>query len=237
MLNKTHVTALTTLADVLTEPHDLDEALAAVTSVTCQLMGTRQAGILLRDEQRKQLIVHSLVGVDSPQVKIGHPLEAPLRLQEILWKVRTTHRIDWLQSGVEGIVFPILSTPIRIRGKVVGLMITGDMVEEQDAFDPDEKKLYKVVATLASMVIERAKAYDYLHNSFALRAQIMLENDESSEGKEGKEELMVASLTNPDKVVRLLATSFYKELEKAGFGPSQITVAAAQLLDCMIQKK
>lgn len=48
---------------------------------------------------------------------------------------------------------------------------------------------------------------------------------------------MISSLNNPNKVVRLLAESFYKELTRAGFSPGHITTAAAHILECITRNE
>jgi GAF domain-containing protein len=233
MLDKSSLSALTTIADTLTDPHDLENALNMITTVTCELMNTGQAGILLRDNENHQLIVKAVKSASRTGVKQGKPLKVPPRLHGILWKVKTTHRINDIESGVQGLKFPILCTPLKIKGEVIGLLITGDPTDDGKAFGPNQRKLYKVLATFASLAIERAKAYDYLHNQFAQRAHDMLKE---SEGAEDAQDLMIASVTNPDKVIRLLASSFYKELDRAGFESTHITIAASQILDCMLGK-
>ena len=114
MLDKSALSALTKLADTLTDPHDLDSALAMITTITCDLMETRQAAILLRDEDHHQLIVKALRSAGATSVQPGLPLKLPPRLHGILWKAKTTHRINDIQAGVRGLVFPILSTPLKI---------------------------------------------------------------------------------------------------------------------------
>jgi GAF domain-containing protein len=235
MLDKSALSALTTLADTLTDPHDLDNALAMITTITCDLMETGQAAILLRDEDHHQLIVKALRSAGTTSVQLGLPLKLPPRLHGILWKAKTTHRINDIQAGVRGLVFPILSTPLKIKGEVIGLLITGDPKNPTQAFGEDQRKLYKVLATFASLAIERAKAYDYLHNHLAHRAHDLL--NEAGAKHEDAQDLMITSVTNPEKVVRLLANSFYKELDRAGFSPAHITIAASQLLEGMLQKK
>ena len=60
---------LTLLSEALTMQRTLEEGLDHITSMTCNLLETEQAVFLFRDEERKELIVKSVVGIDSPNVK------------------------------------------------------------------------------------------------------------------------------------------------------------------------
>ena len=59
---------LTLLSEALTMQRTLEEGLDHITSMTCNLLETEQAVFLFRDEERKELIVKSVVGIDSPNV-------------------------------------------------------------------------------------------------------------------------------------------------------------------------
>ena len=161
----------------------------------------------------------------------------PDRLKRILWKTRFTHQINWIEAGIEHIGFPILVTPISVRGTRVGLFITGKG-RTGEPYDTIRQRLHALIATFASLVIENAKIYDYLRQRFAEHSHdLVLENRREAHGaRDEAEQLMVSSLTNPDKVVRLLAESFYKELSRAGFSVGNITMAAAHILECITRE-
>lgn len=230
----TSLSALRLLANALTVPHTLDEGLESITRMNCELMASEQTAILLRDEGRQALIVRTCRGVRSPNLRVGHPIQVPERLERILWRTRYTHQINWIEAGIEHIGFPILVTPISVRGTRVGLLITGKGHAGR-RYDPIRQQLHALIASFASLVIENAKIYDYLRQRFAERSsELILENRrEANGGRDETQQLMVSSLTNPDKVVRLLAESFYKELARAGFSAGNITMAAAHILECI----
>jgi GAF domain-containing protein len=234
----TSVDVLRLLAGALTVPHTLDQGLESITRMNCELMGSDQTALLLRDEGRGELIVRACRGVHSPNLRPGHPINVPPRLKRILWRSLHTHQINWIEAGIEHIGFPILVTPILIRGVRAGLLITGKSRGEE-RYDKVRQHLHELIATFASLVIENAKIYDYLRQQFAQRSKdLIVENRKESNGERDEaEQLMVSSLTNPDKVVKLLAESFYKELVKAGFGAGNITMAAAHILECITRDK
>lgn len=223
---------LALLCDALDHPGSVSESLEQISQITCALMETRQTVILLRDEDRNDLVVHALAGLESPALRVGHPLGVPERLKSILWRLRGLRQIGSIAAGIEGIGFPILVTPLKIKGERIGLLITGQAVG-RPVFSDRRRRLFLLTASLASLLLENAKVYDYLRQQFAQRSTELLEaNRRASHGPADEtERLMVASLKNPTKVVRLLAASFYKELVRAGFSPDHITTAAAELLD------
>ena len=234
----TSLHVLSLLCDALNTPHTLDEGLQRIATITGELMETGQTVVLLRDEERRDLIVRTRVGIEEDGVRVGYALDVSDRLMRILWRVRHTHQIGSLRTGIEGIGFPILVVPLRVKGERVGLLITGQVQGADHSFDDVKRRLFVLIASFASLVIENAKVYDYLRQQFAQRSQELIEANrrEAVTGDE-THQLMIASLKDPSKVARLLAVSFYKELARAGFAPDQIAAAAAEILDCINRRE
>ena len=210
------------LSEALTVPRSLDDGLDQITSMTRKLMGTDQAGFLFRDEGTHNLILRSAVGIEGDKLRVGFPVDLPARLHSILWRLRSLHQINWVDSGIEGLRFPMIVMPVTVKGERIGLLVaSGAKSESNKPYDPIRRRLFSLIGSFASLVIENSKVYDYLRQHFAIKSQEFLKN------------LRVLSLNNPTKVVRLLAESFYKELVRAGFNAGHITIAAAQILDCL----
>ncbi len=236
----TNLDILNLLTDALTSPLTIDEALNRITAITCRLMDTEQAVFLFREEERRELVVRSVVGVDSPNVRAGHALVVPPRLHSILWQQRTLHQINWIYSGIDDIMFPIISVPVLVKGARIGLLLAGGARDKNAAkpYDQARRKIFTLLSRFASLVIENSKVYDYLRQHFAatsreLREQNKLEAESRSRGE--AEQLMVTSIKNPSKVVRLLTESFFKELAHAGFTAGHVATAAAHLLQLVTE--
>ena len=121
-----------------------------------------------------------------------------------------------------------------MKGEVIGLLLTGKANSGKFGFDEVSRKLFEVIASFASLVIENAKVYDCLQQDFRHRAHELVAADSLESGAmDATEHLMVESLKNPNRVVRQLAVSFYRELVQAGFGPDHIATAAAEILGCI----
>lgn len=237
-----NIDVMVLLSEALVKPNTLEEGLRRIVEMTCQLMGTTQAAFLLADEEKQLFVVRASVGIDNPNVRDGCPLVVPPRLHDILWKLQSIHQINWIDSGIEGVQFPIITMPIYFKGKRIGHLITGGAKDLGKVNDPLRRKLFALLAPFASLIIENAKATDLISRRFALNSQELLDDARrESAGADGvgtpADQLLVDSVRNPTKVVRLLAESFYNELVKAGFTPGHITLAASQIISCITREK
>jgi len=225
------------LSEALTVPRSLDEGLEHITRMTCELMETGQAVFLFRDEERKEFIVKAAVGIEGKNIKDGNFLVLPERLKSILWRLRNMHQLNWVDSGIENIGFPIIVAPILVKGIRVGLLVTGAARDPSvRPFDSVRQKLFALISPFASLVIENAKVYDLLKQHFAVNSPELRElNSEESKECNMAEQFTVNSIKNPTKVVKILAESFYKELKRTGFQNGHIATAASQLLDCIVK--
>lgn len=224
------------LSTALVIPQSLDEGLNQVVRMTCRLMETEQAVFLQLDEEHNCFIVRAVAGVDSPAVRLGCPLQVPERLQNILLKLQHQHAINWVDSGIDGLIFPIIAMPIHFKGKRLGHLLTGGSRDLPKTKEPARRKMLSLLAPFISLVIENAKANDLLSQRFAMYSRELLDQmQKEADDKEGRasETLMVNSVNNPLKVVRLLAESFHRQLTQAGFTPGQATVAAAHIVSCV----
>lgn len=233
---------LSLLTEALTVPRSLDEALTHITTMTCSLMETEQAVFLFRDEERKELYVKTVVGIDSPNIRVGHALCVPPRLHNILWQLKNAHQVNWIYAGIDDISFPIICTPITVRGSRIGLLIAGGVkVKDPNLttpYDGVRRKIFSLIAHFASLVIENSKVYDYLKQHFAASSQELRDQNKQeaeSRDRDEAEQLMVTSLKNPTKVIKLLTESYFKELANAGFTAGHIAIASAHLLELITQ--
>lgn len=225
------------LSEALTLPRSLDEGLQHITKMTCELMETEQAVFLFRDEERRELIVKSAVGIQGRNIRVGHYLVVPERLKSILWRLQNMHQLNWVDSGIDDIGFPIIVAPITVKGVRVGLLATGAAKDTSlRPYDSVRQRLFALIAPFASLVIENAKVYDLLKQHFAINSQELRKlSEQQNEGRDPAEQFTVNSINNPGKVAKILAESFYKELKRSGFHPTHIAGAAAQLLECIVK--
>ena len=219
------------LSEALTEPSNLEEGLRRIVKLTCRVLDSTQAAVLLMDEEKQRFIVHATVGLDPAIFREGSPLIVPDRLQSILFRLQNIHQINWIDSGLEGIQFPIIVMPLYFKGHRIGHLFAGGANDPSTARDPVRRRLFSLLGPFASLIIENGKAMDLINQRLALHPT-ELADEEVGDGNQ----LMINSIRNPAKVVRILAESFYRELTKAGFNAGHVTIAAAHLLDCIVRK-
>ncbi|MFO7820588.1 MAG: GAF domain-containing protein [Lentisphaeria bacterium] len=235
---QTSLKVLSLTTDALTTPCSLDEALNRITTMAGEIMETEQTAILLRDESRRQFIIRSCTGFPQESGRVGHPLNIPQRLLDILWRIRIIRQIGGIETGITGLTFPLLVVPLKVKGERIGLLITAKPTAGFIKFNDTKRQMFVTIASLASLAIENAKAYDYLRQHFAQNSKDLIEeNRRQANGGDETHQLMVSSLSNPTAVVKLLARSFYKELHKAGFSPDHITMATAEILSCITREE
>lgn len=224
------------LSEALTIPLTVEEGLNRIIRMTCRLMETEQAAFLQIDEEHKCFVIRAAIGLESETFRVGQPLQVPARLQSILWRLKNIHQINWVDSGIEDIKFPIIAMPIHFKGMRIGHLITGGAHDTSTTKDPIRRNLFSLLGPFVSLIIENAKATDLLSQRFAMSSRELL-NSAEREATNGNaaERLMVNSISNPAKVVRLLAESFHRELSSAGFSPGHITIAVAHILDCVVK--
>lgn len=235
-----HIDILEILAEAMSAPNTLAEGLDQIMRLTCRMMDTEQTAYLQIDEEKQDFLVMAMAGLNADNLKIGQALKLPERLHAILWRIQNTHQINWIESGIANLVFPIIVMPIFYKGKRIGLLITGGSRDEAKSKDPMRRKMFNLLGPFVSLIIENAKATDLLSQHFAMNSKELLnslagQKEQPAQGENAAvaEKLMVDTISNPLKVIRLLSESFYRELSEAGFNKAQIAVAAAQLLECI----
>ena len=232
----------------LNAPHTLDEGLSLVVDATCKLLDTTQAAVLLLDEGRQLFIVRAAMGLEGDIARVGYPLGVPDKMQKVLLKIQHIHSISGIDSGIDGIRFPIITTPLFYKGNRIGLLFGGGARDPETANEPLRMKLFSLLAPFASLIIENGRANDIINRRFLantrqhMEAVLEEERPAPPSGKDVKElpiasdQVVSASISNPAKVVKMLTEAFYRELTAAGFDDSQVTIAATHLIDCILHR-
>ncbi len=116
----------------------------------------------------------------------------------------------------------LICTPILINEIVLGVInINGS--KRMQPFDSDDLNAMVVIAAFTGRVIQVLQLQSTLNSRFA---QMSL--GERSE-KDNKKNL-INDAQNPEKMAKILAKSFYREMISAGFAPGQIINAASEII-------
>lgn len=117
----------------------------------------------------------------------------------------------------------LMSSPIRIDGKIVGVVnVCG--LQSRNAFNQADLHLLDVTTLFIGKSIQVIQLQNILDSRF-IQLALMNEVREKVGGA------ISTAYRNPDEVAKILAKSFFKEMNKAGFGPPQIVRAAAEIID------
>ena len=113
----------------------------------------------------------------------------------------------------------LISSPVTINRRIAGVInISGR--GGGGSFKLADLDLLEVVALFIGKSIQVMQLQNILNSRFA---QLAL----ARETQKNLDVPMDAVLHDPDKIAKILAKSFYKEMARAGFGPSQIINAAS----------
>jgi L-methionine (R)-S-oxide reductase len=114
-----------------------------------------------------------------------------------------------------------LCSPIRSSGHVIALLhVSGPLAKPQ--FDHEDLRLLDLVAVYVGKSLQVSQLQNVLHSRFA---QIALA--QSVENTVGQ---VLAAAHHPAGIVRILAKSFYREMNRMGFGANDIINAASEII-------
>jgi len=127
-----------------------------------------------------------------------------------------------------------LAVPLRVNGQIVGYLCatSGKRLGPGNAgFD---HRLFAALGEHLGFAIETQNVRQLLASRYAA---IALSRDGHGDAADqtALDAQFLAAVTNPEKVARIIARSFYKDLRKAGFETRQILVVATELIDSLNQ--
>jgi len=116
----------------------------------------------------------------------------------------------------------LLSAPIPINGRIVGVInISGH--RQGRAFNIDDLRLLELVSIFVGRSIQVVQLQSILNSRFAQMALV-----HAAEKKIGS--TLASTLPDPNQVAKILAKSFFNEMNHAGFGSGQIINAASEII-------
>lgn len=115
-----------------------------------------------------------------------------------------------------------ISSQLSIDGQLLGLIHLSDP-KSKASFDPEDLNLLQVLALYISRSIQVVQLKNVLRSRFA---QLALMHGIGDAGTDA----LVQSAQQPEQLRRLIVRSFYREMERAGFGPRQIIDVASEII-------
>ncbi len=116
----------------------------------------------------------------------------------------------------------MIASPLTINGNIIGVInVSGP--KRRERFTLDDLNLLDIVALFAGKSIQVIQLQNVLNSRFAQIA--LAQGADQTLGQ-----VVVGAAHNPDKLAKILAKSFYREMTKAGFGSNQIIGAASEII-------
>lgn len=113
----------------------------------------------------------------------------------------------------------MICVPIAIEGSVLGVLNVNSP-NSRERFVEEDLHAMEVAGSFVGRIIQTQQLRSTLESRFA----------QMSLGEEGKTLIRMADAQNPERMAKILAKSFYREMAGAGFSPAQIIDAASEII-------
>jgi L-methionine (R)-S-oxide reductase len=212
----------------------LEESLNQQAAMTAALVGAASCSIMLLNsgegpEMRMSMYArHGNLPDEALQASIGRGEGIAGRVlatgEALLVADIGKSQFALLARGRVGAGPSLISAPIRIDGKIIGV-INAAGAAGQPALGETALQLLEVTALFIGKSIQVQQLQHLLDSRFA---QLALQSEEQGSVR--------TAYHNPEDVARVLARSFFKELIKAGFAPAQIVSATTEIIGQLNQQ-
>lgn len=128
-----------------------------------------------------------------------------------------------LAQGRDGIGGSLMSAPLRVDGKIVGVMNVAG-AKERPPFTQADLQLLNIIALFIGKSIQVQQLQRLLDSRFSQLALLQ-------EARDQVQDKVRLAYRNPEDAAKILARSFFKEMTKAGFESGQIVSAATELIE------
>jgi L-methionine (R)-S-oxide reductase len=116
--------------------------------------------------------------------------------------------------------------PLKVKEELVGYLVVLPRIGAPSDFSDS---LFTVIGEQIGQMIEVHQTRQFLASRYSALA-LWKETGEETEETQQLDGHLVAAVRNPDKVARLLARSFYRDLRKAGFDANQVLLVASEII-------
>lgn len=214
----------------------LEENLCKLAAITAKMLGAANSSIMLLSEGEfddLRLRVCATYGENLPH----SALKASIRKGEgIAGRVIETGKAI-LVEDIEISEFAklarhpdypnksLISSPILVNGKIVGV-VNVNTPKHGTAFNLDDLHLLDVVALFVGKSIQVVQLQNLLNSRFAQIAA-------AQEAEKEIGSAMASVSHDPDRLAKILAKSFFKEMTKAGFSTNQIINVASEIISLL----
>ncbi len=239
-MNKLHdfLFSLERLSNFLEEPINLEESLEEVAKLTAQILKTQRCSIMLLSNPENSQIKEASLRVFTHYGNL--PLcayqEVTKLNQGIAGYVAATGKpllikdIDQSQFVTVARYLDddhksLICVPIILAKEVVGVINVSSPLK-RSYFDEDDLKLLEMFALFVGKSLHLSQLQSIMRSKFV---ELAVARDLAE--TEVEETIMIHP--NPTKLAKIVAKSFFKELNRAGFGPNQVIAIATEVLNLL----
>jgi L-methionine (R)-S-oxide reductase len=215
------------------EKSDLNDNLAQLAEMAATILNATNCSIMLLNEDRSDSLLMSVCASYGPMPAAAYK-ELTGKGEGIAGYVIATgnalliediHNSKFAKfarrAGEPG--KSLISSPITIGGKIIGVVNISGHTSNR-AFNQTDLNLLSVVALFIGKSIQTIQLQHILNSRFAQLA--LAQEAQNSIGTSSE-----SVLHHPDKMAKILAKSFYKEMIRGGFGSNQIISAASEIIN------
>ncbi|GBF79630.1 GAF domain-containing protein [Aphanothece sacrum] len=229
---------LVRVSNLLEEPINLENGLAEAAKLTAQILRSQRCSIMLFSDESDDSVNDPYLRVFTHYgnlptsayaevTKLNEGIAGyvaatrePLLIKDLTQSKFVTNA-RYLDEGHNS----LMSVPIILSQQVVGV-INVSIPLERPSFVEDELDIVEIFALFVGKSLQIAQLQTIMRSKFVEVAVIrdVIENNRQP---------AVALHSNPTKLAKIVAKSFYKELAQAGFSPNQVIASATEVLNLL----
>ena len=198
----------------------VEQGLQALAALAAQTLNARYSIVIIREGAEARFREAASFG-KSP---FANPLEALTEpVNQVLDSARPLLLDEYDEPRAQTPTQPcLICAPIHANGKRIGVLAIADP-RYKKRFNGDDLQLLELVALFLGKSLHILQLQHVLNSRFT---QIAL----AQEADRAIGSALAADGENADKVAKILAKSFYREMAKAGFSSNQIIGAASEII-------
>lgn len=216
----------------LTEPgDDFEDSLSALTTAVGECLQARRVSLMLLDSEGDKGQALKLVALhgELPQAAWDERPHAGQGIAARVWaEGKSLHVEDIASSRLEAAgrhpreIPSFIACPVPIAGRCAGVLNISNSATRMP-FDSTQFALAEIAAAVVGRAVQLFRLQGMLDSSFAKMAMAL-------DGVSDSRTFMRLSTHEPQKVAKILAKAFYREMHRCGFSANQILHAAGEMI-------
>ncbi len=206
--------------ELFSRHENMSELLKSAARIIAELLGVEECVIywLGENETLKQRASfrYNLKNAAGTQVETEAGAKPPLRFEN-------GALVDEEDSGW-------IFEPLSVDGQLVGYVAIPRIRLNGEPSTDGHRHFVSEICSQIGHAIELQKLRQLLASKYALYATNQARTDQEAKQDEFRDQV-IESITRPEKVAKIIARSFFKELRKAGFETKQVLIVASEIIE------